>query len=477
MIRLYEQGAWAIVDISQAYPAELSVLHGCLIVDGAGEHPWMDREGRVSYLRQDPAHGTWAFPRGLLARVEEGMKVLGYAVEWVPQARSQPAGDRRLFAELLNDHQRYAAELMVHHDHGVFWLFPRFGKTYVTAAAWLALGRPKAAILVGRQDIVAQTAEEMSQFLGEPVGWVCSGVGPDNPQQYTIVSPSTICSPQGIKPGYQPWLAELEMVVLDECHLAAQMVRSINLATQKRRRQYALSATPYVLDDPIKTMDLEAWFGPLRVKVDSKKGAELGLIAAARVRWYALAFSYEARCLMADQNLHWSQKYRAAVTTNTAFVHLLASLAHYHITQGDRVVVFVNEVAHGNAVADLVPDAVNLCGSRTKSEKTKAKERFNSGEIRCVVVTKRWREGITLPGCTVIINGAGMKAPHVQEQSYGRGLMLKEDRRDLLVIDFFFHDGAVMERHSQQRHDHYSDQGWVMEMTEHVTEVKEISYE
>jgi superfamily II DNA or RNA helicase len=64
------------------------------------------------------------------------------------------------------------------------------------------------------------------------------------------------------------------------------------------------------------------------------------------------------------------------------------------------------------------------------------KEALQAKEIKCVIATTVWREGINIPSLGCIINACGGKSEIVTLQAIGRGLRTSEGKDRILVVDF-----------------------------------------
>ncbi len=488
MLNFYDMGAWTRVvysGIASGLMQEILELHSYLVVPvpEGDAHPWASHDGMVHYLQRD--EHSFYMPRGFTPDVLLRLAKRGIQTTYTPDPRQvedfNDAGWQGLYAKLQNDPQRWACDEMVAHREGISKLFTRFGKSYVTAVAWVRYGRPRTAIIVPRAAIIQQGVQEMSAFLQERVGWICSDLGdPVFSSKLTYVSlPSLIDEYNGthyIRPQYQEFVNRLEAVWFDECHIAGGQMWAFNMASGNRLIQRATSATPFV-KDAIKDMNLIGFTGPVRAEMSARQGADLGMISSMVVRWYRVNFSYEL--MYADSTTRAMQMqnyYSQFVVNNKSLNEAIAHIASYHVNAGDPVVIFVERVAHGRAIAALIPGCVANVGDVGSSDKDRFKVDFNDGKIKCVVTTKRWREGVTLK-THVVINAEGMKSDHVQEQRAGRGMMPKHDGRPLILYEFDFNDSPryMLSKWSNARRRFYHEAGWEQSNVGTI-DVKELTY-
>jgi len=469
LIDLVDKGMWTYV-MPGITEHEALLLHSLLALPvPEGEmHPWAWMDGLVHFLRVE-TNGTIRFPRGLtpgiVARLTKRREQVRHREEYSPPPIDL---NHPILGKLLDDGQRQAAIAIASHREGVAGLHTRFGKSYVTAAAWILAGRPVAAMVAPRVSIISQVARELSEFLGEEVGTVCAGVGKPNCKRLTICSPGSVLE-GGKAEGYRLraelklWWERLAAIYWDESHIAGDRMFELCLAAEGRHTQWALSATPFV-GDPIKDMGLVAMTGPQRLECSAKDGAKSGRIAGMEVRWITVQYQghlhQKTAPWMKSKTAAWAHYYKALVVDGQEVNQEIARLTNWHVQYGDRVLIVVDRIAHGKKLGELIPYADINCGPVKPEASDDIKRRFNSGESKCVVVTKKWQLGITLHA-EVMINAEGMKAAHVTAQKSGRGMMKKSDGRPLIVYDFEYHDPkGTLHKHSVERSRTYHREGW-----------------
>lgn len=429
-------------------------------------HPWLLEDSHVHYLRK---HDDlwWFFPRGFVDMIRDRLARHGIASEHQPNPglaaalrRYDPSGYDALYLKLRHQYQQWAAHIMWTNTDGIAELPTRFGKSYTLATSYVATGRPLGIVLVPRSAIIDQGTEELSEFLGEEVGWICTSQGAPNPRNLTFVSPGSIVKDGAVRPEWIEYLSQVEAVWFDECHISGDMIRAIMLATQNRVIQWGLSATPFT-DDTLKNFEIIGFTGPVRAEMKTKEAADLGLVAQMNVRLYDVWFGYQTTWEGSIDTLPWADYYRLLVVTNQALNEHIAQIALTHIEAGQSVAIFVERVEHGEVLQKLIPGSVANVGPLNKARQQQVKKQFNEGIIPCVIATKRWREGVTIH-TDVLINAEGLKAAHVQRQKFGRGLMPKQHGMPLVYYDFIFHDAPreVLLRHSKARLRTYNQDGW-----------------
>lgn len=466
-IEVWDRGLWAFLGpgIHPDVVTDIRSMTLTPLPEGVS-HPWGDPATGCLTFMQRYDESWWMLPRGLKDSLLDRLRQRGLGVRWHPDSRwpehYDPTGWSEIEAKLLNDSQRWAAQGMWQARDGIAHLPTRFGKSYCTAASWVGAGRPRAIIVVPRSAIARQLRDELTEFLGEQVGIVCNTIAEPDIQRLTVVSLKSVMTSDPwtgfpvAKPEFVHWLWGIEAVYVDEAHIAGDQMFGLHLATQNRIYQWAVTATPFVNDD-LKDSSLVAFTGPIRLQMKARQAADLGLIAQLQVRWYDIYYPPTL-----NKASHAAEYYSEAVVENDFRNGMIAWIADHHLKHGDRVIIFVDRIAHGKKLAEMIPGAVANVGRVSEKQKQKFQDDFNSGELTCVVVTKRWREGVTV-AADVAINAEGLKSDHVQVQKMGRGLLPKDDGRPLLFYDFNDHDDATLERWASYRAKAFASEHWPQE--------------
>ncbi len=475
MLTIEDRGIWSWVtpdarDITVA-AAEINTLRDQLSIPLAEgtSHPYANEDGVVCWLIS--SQHRYAFPRGFADDIVIFLREMGFDVRHVqhrpPIYQPDYTGADTVGELLRNNYQRSALQKMIQHTNGIAWLFPRFGKMYLLVAAWIAWGRPRLAVLTPRASIIAQALNDLPKvFVGEDIGYICSDLGPPKIGQITFVSPASLVQGGKVRDELLPWVHALEARVIDECHIGDVMARAIAEAACNCSIQWGMSATPFT-GDALKNRELVAFTGPVRMRMRASDGAKAGLCAGVLIRWYEILLSEtmaERLIVRTKKDNHPANRYKRIYVDNDAFLGNLARIAQHHLGQGLKVVCFVERKAAAVKLSALIPGSIIADGSVPAKRKLTMAQQFNeTAEVNCAVTTKTWREGITL-FTDVILNGAGLRAAHVQEQMYGRGLLLKEDNRPLVLYDFAVYDekGTFLDQ-ARERQRHYDSEGWPSE--------------
>ena len=327
----------------------------------------------------------------------------------------------------LRPHQQWAVKETLPWANGIIKLPTRFGKTFVMGGVYYLSGRPRTLILVPTKDIMHQTHADLTTLLEQPVGRI--GDGLSDIQHLTIATSQSIVDKDGaywdsvlpVRLKYHLWLSQLESIIWDEIHVHGRMFVAINEAAYNAIFRYGYSATPLV-GKTWWDMSAVGYLGPIRLHVPSVWAAHHGIIEQCKSFWWAHPYTPDG-----DAS-DWVPYYKHNIVNNTSRNKLIVRIAKNYLDENKNLIIFVNHAAHGQKLQRMLPDSVFLSAKGTgKKRREEVKDKFNSGEIKCVIVTKLWRLGITVYADAGICaeGGRGGKLGQNNVQMLGRGLMPK----------------------------------------------------
>lgn len=262
-----------------------------------------------------------------------------------------------------------------------------------------------------------------------------------------------------VKEQHVELLHGLGVVIVDECHLWGGLDGQYATILNNTNAPVRLGMTGTLPKGGEQRLALEAALGPVvgRVTYDEAKGADL----LAPVELRLVAVPYRAQI---NQERGYDAIRRAGLVENRQRNALIVQEAQAQVKAGGRVLVFVEEVDHVDALLDLA-DVLGLPmewvdGSKKGKLRDSLLEDMKAGRISCAVSTKVWREGINIPGLTGVILAQGGKAELSVLQAIGRGLRTAPGKDKAVVVDFLdpYHHLA---QHTVQRLGVYLQKGWL----------------
>ncbi|CAB5044432.1 MAG: helicase [Actinobacteria bacterium] len=353
----------------------------------------------------------------------------------------------------IRPYQELAAEGFWHGGSGVVVLPCGAGKTIVGAAA-MAHAKATTLILVTNTIAARQWREELLKrtTLNEDEIGEYSGSKKE-------IRPITIATYQVMTKKKNGVYAHLDLfdthdwglIIYDEVHLLPAPIFRFTADIQSRRR-LGLTAT-LVREDGMEG-EVFSLIGPKRYDVPWKEIESQGYIAPAECIEVRVNLTEGERLLYATAEPE--NRYRACATTRTKR-NVVEALVEKHA--GEQVLVIGQYI-------DQLDDLSETLGVPLIKGDTPIKEReilfnkFRTGEITCLVVSKVANFSIDLPDATIAIQVSGAFGSRQEEaQRLGRILRPKADGRSAKFYSVISRD-TIDQDFAQNRQRFLAEQGY-----------------
>ena len=353
----------------------------------------------------------------------------------------------------IRPYQELAAEGFWHGGSGVVVLPCGAGKTIVGAAA-MAHAKATTLILVTNTIAARQWREELLKrtTLNEDEIGEYSGAKKE-------IRPVTIATYQVMTKKKNGVYAHLDLfdsydwglIIYDEVHLLPAPIFRFTADIQSRRR-LGLTAT-LVREDGMEG-EVFSLIGPKRFDVPWKEIEAQGYIAPAECIEVRVNLTETER--LAYATAEPENRYRNCATTRTKR-DVVEALIEKHID--DQVLVIGQYI-------DQLDDLSEVLGAPLIKGETPIKEReilfnkFRTGEIKCLVVSKVANFSIDLPDATIAIQVSGAFGSRQEEaQRLGRILRPKSDGRSAKFYSVISRD-TIDQDFAQNRQRFLAEQGY-----------------
>jgi DNA excision repair protein ERCC-3 len=442
--------AEGVIDVLLRY-SRYPVPHS-LLVDVAET---MDRYGRLQ-LQKDPVHGLvlHAFDRAVLEEVLRSKKVaplvgarldedsvvvhpserghlkqvllkLGWPAEDLAgyvDGEAHPIALREEGWE-VRDYQRHAAQNFWDGGSGVVVLPCGAGKTIVGAAA-MATAQATTLILVTNTVAARQWRDELLRrtTLTEDEIGEYSGSRKE-------IRPVTIATYQVMTTRRKGVYQHLELfdardwglIIYDEVHLLPAPIFRFTADIQARRR---LGLTATLVREDGREGDVFSLIGPKRYDAPWKDIEAQGYIAPADC--VEVRVTLDERERLAYATAEPEDRYRLAATTWRK-TKVVDALLRRH--EGEHVLVIGQYLDQLHELAEHL-GAELITGETTVRKRQELYERFRSGDLRVLVVSKVANFSVDLPEAAVALQVSGSVGSRQEEaQRLGRVLRPKADGR------------------------------------------------
>ena len=353
----------------------------------------------------------------------------------------------------IRPYQELAAEGFWHGGSGVVVLPCGAGKTIVGAAA-MAHAKATTLILVTNTVAARQWREELLKrtTLNEDEIGEYSGAKKE-------IRPVTIATYQVMTKKKNGVYAHLDLfdsydwglIIYDEVHLLPAPIFRFTADIQSRRR-LGLTAT-LVREDGMEG-EVFSLIGPKRFDVPWKEIESQGYIAPAECIEVRVNLTEAERLLYATAEVE--NRYRYCATTRTKR-DVVEELVKKH--QGEQILVIGQYIDQLDELSEVLGVPL-IKGDTPVKEREVLFNKFRTGEITCLVVSKVANFSIDLPDATIAIQVSGAFGSRQEEaQRLGRILRPKSDGRGAKFYSVISRD-TIDQDFAQNRQRFLAEQGY-----------------
>jgi len=359
----------------------------------------------------------------------------------------------------LRGYQREAIDLFSSSGAGVVVLPCGAGKTVVGIGAMVE-GQSSTLILVTnsvsarqwRDEIIARTTltdDDIGEYSGEK-------------KEIKAVTIATYHILTAKRSGVFAHLPLLDannwgLIIYDEVHLLPAPVFKLTADLQARRR---LGLTATLVREDGKEGDVFSLIGPKRFDAPWKEIEAQGFIAPARCVEVRVLLESDERMEYAIANER--QRFRIAATS-PAKRRIISRLIDQH--PDDQILVIAQYLDQIDDVSDTL-ELPTITGQPPVDEREVLYDKFRSGEIRVLLVSKVANFSVDLPDASVAIQISGSFGSRQEEaQRLGRILRPKSDGRSAVFYTVVARD-TVEQDFAQNRQRFLTEQGYAYEIVD-----------
>lgn len=422
---------------------------------------------------------TQSFPSGLWPRVRRVLERHGieYALEESPAQPERGAEGLKAQPErtALRPYQQSALEAALRTRRGIIQIATGGGKTLLAAHLIRRIGRPTF-FFVHTLDLLYQSARVFREELGLDVGLLGDGQACLRP--LTVATIQTVMRAFGAsapvrrpkaKPGTpldeeeeQERLEQLTnldeatcqevreaiqaagVVIFDECHhVPADSFYKIAMHTGAADWRFGLSATPW--RDDGHDLLLEAALGEKVSVMDCSTLIDHGFLVPPRI---LMLPAPKPGCNF--RGMRYPECYQRAIVENQERNRVIAAQAQAWSAQGLSILILVAQIAHGQALQELLPEANFVYGSLDSGLRQQYLRELEQKLHPVMIATTLADEGLDIPSLDAVILGGGGKSPTRAYQRIGRALRPGPGKAEAFILDFS-DKAPYLKEHSQAR--------------------------
>jgi len=392
---------------------------------------------------------TMSFGTGLLDRIVTVLKKYNIPVEIIKEYPPVTEIDTGQLKISLFDYQKEALDKITNHDRGVIKLPTGSGKGCIIATT-VAQKRVPTIVLVHRKDLLYQTQRRFEKEIGITPSLI--GDGHSEFGNVTIGMIQTLLSNLGIRTtsfekdstkikDVKEQLLKYNMVISDEAHcLGTQLSYKLLKHFKNAMYRYGFSATPFHRDEALM---IEAAIGPILYE---KRPTDLAGQYISHAKIVFVEFSHRGKI---SKLVSYGDLYKQAVVNNTERNLLIKKIAEKFSNR--KVLIAVRYVEHGKILNSMIPGSCFVHGSISSEERVRVLESFRKGDIKCVINTVIWEQGIDIPEAEVLIDARAERSTLGFIQLIGRVLRKTNTKDTALIIDIADKQCRWLSTHTKER--------------------------
>lgn len=453
-------GAWCKVDLPTR-----KLIEPCL----AYKYTWY-KKGKYAkkampstgYLMDRKAN---EFLVGLLPRISSYLAEKNHTIELIKDSYVQELDDFKLRKVpkvqgiIFRPDQLKLIKAAATKKRGVIKAPTGSGKTVlIMGLISLFPARARTLILVHNVSIVKQTLSELKKKGFNNVQQV-GGKGDVHVDQNAQIVVATLKTYNKLIRD-NDWLDDwFWLVVVDEAHHCADLKSQYGEAMSTNQASYKIGFTATLPDQLYRQLSLEALIGPQIGELTVDEAINKGIIAEPIIQ--LIPVPYEAHI---GELYKYRDIYTMGIVYNTARNSLIIDEAERLNRKGRTALVMVKELDQGQELLregqERKMNIVFLQGASPAKAREQVRLVFNRKEIKTVIATAVWKEGIDIPTLDCVINACGGKSEIQTLQALGRGLRVTEEKSTVEIIDFL-DPYRYLARHTVMRLQTYVKNRWL----------------
>jgi superfamily II DNA or RNA helicase len=343
------------------------------------------------------------------------------------------------------DHQINALKRMLTVNRGIIKAPTSSGKSNIILA-FCKLVNLKVLILVNKKDLGRQIHDLLNEN-GFPVLYR------DGSKKGAVNKGASYVSTIGVAKELHN---NFDVVIVDECHRASSDTFQLFLSKSSAKAFYGFSATPEG-NHKVDFMKVKKFLGNIIDEIDIQELIENEVIT------YPVITFIEMLMPQIPRNTEWASVNEICIINNTERNEKIKELAEKHDM---ATLILVRNIEHGKELERIIDNSIFVFGEDDTDIRKEAIDKLTSGEIKVLIASNIFNEGISINAIRVLINGAGGKSRVEVIQRLGRALRKDEGKEEAIVYDFFDVGQHITQRHSKERMNIYSKVGFPVKVLE-----------
>jgi superfamily II DNA or RNA helicase len=327
------------------------------------------------------------------------------------------------------------------------------GKTMVLLGVISAFKREKILFLCHTLSLVSQFKEELIKW-----GFTDIGVLSSEEKTYGRIQLATIQSFARLKP--KTYVDKYQIVLVDECHHVSSYKGLYGKVLQRTLAPVRIGVTATMPYKDEAKFALEGMIGPKLGELTIKEGHKIGIIAKPEIKILDVSSHGDL-----ESCTNYPTVYQLGIVDNLSRNMVIIAIARQQTEKNKSVLINVNRIEHGQRLEALGQewglDCKFIHGSDGDDLRSKIKKALDSKDIKCVIASPIFKEGVNIPSLDCCINAAGGKSEIATLQALGRGLRTTKTKKEVTIIDFKDTNNKYLRRHFKARYAVYQKNSWI----------------
>jgi len=227
-----------------------------------------------------------------------------------------------------------------------------------------------------------------------------------------------------------------QLLIIDETHIAAEIIEEISLRSKNAYYKCGLSGTPQRMDN--QDIRMFGATGPVIHKVTSSDLIKRDFLVRPNI--YCIEIDF-----IDKTSASYQETYKNAIVQSEPRNQLIRDLAEEMHSQGRPTLIMVERIEHGKILEEMIENCIFVPGGDGSDDKPIPDEeldyrkyqldRLEKNEI--IMCATSWCfTGIDAPKISCIILGCSLGSTNTITQQIGRGLRKAEGKSDCVIFDF-----------------------------------------
>jgi len=362
---------------------------------------------------------------------------------------------KEVYGITLRKYQKQAVRIALKKQRGLIVAPTGSGKTIIAMSIINSLPEHNILYLVHTKTLLYQTYQKFSQiFNKKDLGII--GDGKINPSRITIAMRQSLANIP-----LSTYHQMIDCVIQDEVHVAQKKKGQIYqiMTSIPASIRLGLTATP-----PQKSEDkmiAEGLFGPIIYTISPNILIEGKMLAKPKIKFISVPHTEELRYIY-----QYKEAYDIGIVTNKKRNQAICEKVIEIIKENKTALILINRIEHGNILLQMLNKYINIefiYGETSSEIRNILKLQLEKKRLQAAIsMSQVWGIGVDFPSLDCVCLAGGLGKTDIQIlQAIGRGMRIKGEKQEVIILDCLDLDNYYLTNHLGYRLSLYSKLGWI----------------